>query len=175
MGNQCTTVDMEPEPRVQVYLTKASQLKEDGNLEGAIKALETAKEKSTKVHVRSIIDDQISELEQQIDSGEMPVVAANRRKEPSDEDTKRFNEGFLKLQEHLSRNEFKLANGVLKTLMEETDFEAIKSVGTYFEDLMDKICDKDKFRKYDTAHHYYLKRNLLLLLREIRRRPSSCC
>ena len=85
MGNQCTTVDMEPEPFVTIYLTKAGQLKEDGNLEGAIKALETAKENSTKIHVHSIIDDQISELEQQIDSGEMPVVAANRRKEPSDE------------------------------------------------------------------------------------------
>ena len=102
MGNQCTTVDMEPEPLVKIYLTKAGQLKEDGDLEGAIKTLETAKEISTKMHVHNIIDDQISELEQQIDSGELPVVAANRIKEPSDEDTERFNEGFLKLQEHLS-------------------------------------------------------------------------
>ena len=168
MGNQCTTVDMEPEPRVQVYLTKASQLKEDGNLEGAIKALETAKENSTKIHVHSIIDDQISELEQQIDSGEMLVVAANRRKEPSDEDTERFNEGFLKLQEHLSRNEFKLANGVLKTLMEETDFEAIKSVGTYLALLMDNhVCNEDAFRMYDTEQQYHLKQNLLVLLRNV--------
>ena len=66
MGNQCTTVDMEPEPLVKIYLTKAGQLKEDGDLEGAIKTLETAKEISTKMHVHNIIDDQISELEQQI-------------------------------------------------------------------------------------------------------------
>ena len=142
MGNQCTTVDMEPEPLVEYFLNQANELKEKGKLEETIEVLETAKENSTKMHVRNLIDDQISKLEQQI--REMPVVAANKKKELSDEDTERFNKDFLKLQEYLSDNKlqpdkkFQLAKEISKTLQRKRILKLLKMLAHILKNLMDK-------------------------------------
>ena len=169
MGNQFTTVDTEPEYIVQAYLDEAMKLLSDeGDVSGALEALEDAKENSINMHVISAIEGKIKTLRQKAALQIPAEKVEKRKKKSSEDDTRRFNEQFLALESHLSKTEFDAANKVLKTLMDKTDFETIKSVGTYFLKLMDNhLCKVEQFRMYDTEQDYCLKENILVLLRNL--------
>ena len=84
MGNQCTTVDTEPEYIVQAYLDEATKLSDEGDVGGALEALEDAKENSINMHVISAIEVKIETLRQMAVSQIPPEKVEKRKKESSE-------------------------------------------------------------------------------------------
>ena len=86
MGNQFTTVDTEPEYIVQAYLDEAMKLLSDeGDVSGALEALEDAKENSINMHVISAIEGKIKTLRQKA-ALQKPAEKVEKRKKKSSED-----------------------------------------------------------------------------------------
>ena len=87
MGNQFTTVDTEPEYIVQAYLDEAMKLSDEGDVGGALEALEDAKENSINMHVISAIEGKIKTLRQKA-ALQKPAEKVEKRKKKSSEGKK---------------------------------------------------------------------------------------
>eukprot|EP00943_MAST-04B_sp_MAST-4B-sp1_P005111 g5111.t1 len=174
MGNTCQQMDlsqmdlsqmdlsqMNLPPKVKAFLRTAKALADDGDTESAIKYCEKA-----KLHCNTdtkFIDDWISNMKETSSSNVYIQIQPKKTRDSYNQ----FNNKLLHLSEQLNDSKIPEASDTLKSMLNETKFQTIENVQTFFKTLMDIVSDTAAFQVYDPEQIHHSKEHILLLVRNI--------